>query len=92
MLYTQTQNTQLCLIFFNLRKSVTFQVKKKSKGANFSLFFIIYRKTTEISRLLSEKEELQLKNKELMVNNSQLTAEKEELCKDLEEKLSKGAI
>ncbi|XP_070797147.1 centrosomal protein of 290 kDa-like [Pituophis catenifer annectens] len=51
-----------------------------------------YAKTMEMSKLLTEKEELELKIQELTNKNLQLAKEKEELfilCKEYEEKLSR---
>ncbi|XP_039203763.1 golgin IMH1-like [Crotalus tigris] len=48
-----------------------------------------YIKTMEISKLLTEKEALELKIQELINENLQLTREKEELCTEYEEKLSR---
>ncbi|XP_070797145.1 chromosome partition protein Smc-like [Pituophis catenifer annectens] len=48
-----------------------------------------YIKTMEMSKLLAEKEELELKIQELINKTLQLAKEKEELCEEYEEKLSR---
>ncbi|KAG8132855.1 hypothetical protein E2320_010699 [Naja naja] len=91
---TRMVKLDVSIIYFAMENDLLRKLRENMKrlqkeGANFSPVFIICRKTMEISKLLTEKEQLELKIRELTNKNLQLAKEKEKLCEEYEEKLSR---